>query len=739
MTVLDEASPQGGSPVAHPQVSVLTDRCAGCQECVIRCPTGALTMDTTRWVAEADEAACVGCRQCVRTCPFSAIVVSGPVAVAERHDVPPVSMPEPVGVSEVRGGFSGWAEALAEADRCLSCPDPTCVRGCPTHNDIPGFIAALKRQDLEGAHDILSRTTVMPDICSRVCNQAAQCEGACTWSLAGAAPVAIGRLERFVADHEPVPVPRPGEPIDLSVAIVGSGPAAVGAAFDLLRAGARVTVYEKDPVPGGLIRWGIPDFTLPAEVASRPWRDLEAAGVEVRTGHEVRPEELSELARDHDAVVLANGAGVSMRPRAEGLDLAGVVDATSFLKAANEALAPGGDPRALVGELGLSGRVMPRVLVLGAGNTAMDVARSARRLSMSPLCIDWMDERFALARPDELEEARHEGVEIRFCTTLRRLEGERRVERAELAATVQRRADRPPSVLEAETETIPVDLVVMAMGYRADQAFAPVAPGTPLPRAATGLPDRRFTASGILAGPASPAAFSYPVGRLALGRERGVTLAALAVQDRTWVVGDALVGPSTVVEAMAQGRRAAAAILRARPARPGRSRPSRSQVVLVCYESRGGRTEKAAEALAAEFSDAGHRVRTLPIGRVGPLELANADVIVIGTWVEGLVVAKVGPAKAMADWLAALPRLGGKTVGIFCTFSVAPRGTLPAMRRVLQDKGADVVAQAAFGPGELGARPTSFGPAGFAAEIASRLAGEVAPGLAGRQLRTVGR
>ncbi len=696
MTVLNATEIDAHRCEIH--VSVLTDRCAGCQECVIRCPTGALTMDTTRWVAQAEDSACVGCRQCVRTCPFSAIVVSGPVAVAERHDVPPVAMPAPAGVAEVRGGFASWSEALAEADRCLACPDPTCVRGCPTHNDIPGFISALKRQDLEGAHDILARTTVMPDVCSRVCNQAAQCEGACTWSLAGAAPVAIGRLERFVADHEPVPAPRPGAPIDLSVAIVGSGPAAIGAASDLVRAGATVTVYEKDPVAGGLLTWGIPDFTLPAEVASRPWRDLEAAGVEVRTASEVRPEALSRLAEEHDAVILANGAGVSMRPRAEGLDLDGVVDATSFLKAANEALAPGGDPRALLGELGLAGRATPRVLVLGAGNTAMDVARSARRLSMSPVCIDWMDERFALARPDELEEARHEGVEIRFSTTLTRLRGERRVERAELAATVQRRADQRPSVLEAASETITVDLVVMAMGYRADEAFAPVAPGTPLKKAPVGLPDRRFTASGILAGPASPAAFGYPVGRLALGRERGVELAALAVHERTWVVGDALVGPSTVVEAMAQGRRAATAILRARPARPGRPRPAQAKRVLVCYESRGGHTRAAAEALAGQFSAAGHRVRTLPVAAVGTNELANADVVVAGTWVEGFVVAGVHPAAPMRAWLSSLPRLGGKEVGVFCTYGVNPRGALSEMRQAFESRGARVVAEAAFGP-----------------------------------------
>jgi hypothetical protein len=270
----------------------------------------------------------------------------------------------------------------------------------------------------------------------------------------------------------------------------------------------------------------------------------------------------------------------------------------------------------------------------------------------------------------------------------------------------------------------------MAMGYRNDPAFAPLTPGTPRRREARGIPDRRWSASGILAAPASAFAYRYPVGRLALGREEGLWAAAFPVQDRLFVAGDALVGPSTVVEAMTQGRRAAAALLAARPRRPGRPGPGGARRVLVCYESRGGRTARAAEALAAVLADHGHAVRCLPIGRVGPLELASADLVLIGTWVEGLVVAKVGPAKAMANWLAGLPRLGGKSVGIFATFSVAPKGTLPAMRRALEAKGAVVIAQAAFGSGELRNGSTAIGPAAFATELASRLATERAPAAA---------
>jgi len=350
-------STMGVSPAStrRPHVLVLTDRCAGCQECVIRCPAGALSMESERWVAAADDELCVGCRQCTRTCPFSAIVVTGPVLVAPRVEPAPARPAAILGdVSETRVGFADWPQALAAADRCLQCLDPTCVRGCPAHNDIPGFIGAIRNRDLEGAHEILRLTSVLPDICSRVCNQAAQCEGACSWSLAGDAPVAIGRLERFVADHLPVPAPKKATvAADLSVAIVGSGPAAVGAAWELLEAGASVTVFEKDPTPGGLCNWGIPDFALPDEVAARPWRQLSDAGLELRCGAEIRPADLANLLAEHDAVILAHGAGVPMRLPVPGAELRGVIDATAFLQGAKPALESAGDPAGFLTELGL--------------------------------------------------------------------------------------------------------------------------------------------------------------------------------------------------------------------------------------------------------------------------------------------------------------------------------------------------------------------------------------------------
>ncbi len=571
-------APQPTVPgVSRPTVTVLVDRCAGCQECVVRCPTGALTMDARRWVARADSALCVGCRQCVRTCPFSAIAVDGPLLVADRVEPDTASVRLEVGlVEEVRRGFGSWDEALVEAARCLECPDPTCVRGCPAHNDIPGFIRALKDRDLAGAHEVLRSTSVLPDVCSRVCNQAAQCEGACTWSLAGGNPVAIGRLERFIADRASVPPPWPSSSAEagLSVGIVGSGPAGIGAAWELIEAGASVTVYERDATPGGLLGWGIPRFTLPDAVATRAWDQLLAAGVDLRCRVAVAPEDLDRLLARHDAVILAHGATSPMRLNVPGAELPGVTDATTFLHRGTCALRDGDDPAAFRVSYGLdrsaeSPEAQPRVLVLGAGNTAMDVARTARRLGMQATCIDWLDERFALARPDELEEARLEGVDVRFLRTLVRLEGDGAwVRRAHLAVTSQRDARHSPKVRRGSGEVVDVDLVVMAMGYRGDPAFAGALAGLPVRRVEDGLPDRRWQASGVLDGPASSFAHHNPVGRLALGREVGLWASSVAFADRLWAAGDALVGPSTVVESMAHGRRSARAVLAARPRRP---------------------------------------------------------------------------------------------------------------------------------------------------------------------------
>ena len=557
-------------PSVH--VTVLTDRCAGCQECLVRCPTNALTMDSGNWTVLANDSVCVGCRQCVRTCPFSAITVEGPILVSSREQTPAVHPKKLVGnLAETRAGFTTWAQAKAEANRCLTCPDATCVRGCPAHNDIPSFIAAIRNDDLQEAHRILRLTSVLPDICSRVCDQALQCEGACTWSLAGGEGVAIGALERFVTENAPVPPVEilSDEGAGLKVAIVGSGPTGIAAAWELVQASAEVTVFEKDDNPGGLLKWGIPDFTLPDVIASRPWDALLSAGVTLNCNSAVEVGGVDSLLQTFDAVVLAQGAGVPLRLPVEGGSLERVWDATRFLHEAQSAAVNNQTLSNLTKEENPNEVRIRTVLVVGAGNTAMDVARLARRLGARAICVDWMDRRFAPVRPDELDEASMEGVDIRFSTTIDHLESvDGGLVMAHLNFTEQRSAVELPVVVSKLAATEVVDMVVMAMGYRVDASFKSVLPNSPITRRLQpGLTDRRWQASGLLAGGKPAFARNQPIGQLALGREIAYSQASQSVTDRVWAAGDALVGPATVVEAMAQGRRAAQAILTERPSK----------------------------------------------------------------------------------------------------------------------------------------------------------------------------
>ena len=546
---------------ASPHVTVFVDRCVGCQECIIRCPTAALSLDVAPMVAVAHDELCVGCRQCERTCPFSAITVSGPALVTPRIELP-ARHPERLAgdTTETRAGIATWAEAISEASRCLACPDPTCVRGCPAHNDIPSFITALAEEGLERAHGVLRRTSVLPDICARVCDQAVQCEGACTWSLAGGQPVAIGALERFICDNAPVPAPepRPGATDGLSVAIIGSGPAGLAAAWELIEAGAHVTIYDKDSKAGGLLRWGIPDFTLPATIADRPVAALIAAGVEFRLGVEIGPTDLDRLAADNDAVIIAVGAGRPLHLQVPGADLDGVWDATRFLTEGQTALAQGSTLDVLTKPHGRPASV----LVLGAGNTAMDVARTARRLGADAVCIVWMDRRFAPVRPDELTEAETEGVTIHFNTTLAAIEGEAGcVHTARLSRTRQHHPGDRPTVIGRGAERLDVDLVVMAMGYGIEHTLAERTGDVPIRKTVPSFIDRRWLASGLFANPAPAFARHQPVGALALGRETARVAASAPRSDRVWVAGDALTGPATVVDAMAQGKEAALGVI----------------------------------------------------------------------------------------------------------------------------------------------------------------------------------
>ncbi len=672
---------QNTEVTAHPHVTVLSDRCAGCQECSIRCPVDALSLDVDSWTVIANDELCVGCRQCVRTCPFSAITVDGPVLEGFRTQS---VVHHPVKLlgdrSEIRKGIDSWEAALSEASRCLSCPDPTCIRGCPAHNDIPGFIRSIREGNLDEAHDILRRTSVMPDICSRVCDQAVQCEGSCSWSLAGGTPVAIGALERFICDNAPVPPVRvrDGHTVTKKVAIIGSGPAGASCAWELAENGAQVDVFEKDGEPGGLLNWGIPDFTLPGALPRRLWDELEKAGVTLHLNHRVDMDNLSAVTNGYDAVVVAAGAGNSIRLPVKGSDLGNIVDATHFLTQSRLALS------GMAGESPISIGAGDRVLVVGAGNTAMDSARMAIRLGAKPICVDWMNEKFAPVRRDELEEARQEGVEVRFGTTVDHFEGENgKVTKAVLLSTSQESAAKLPVTIKSSAHEIEVDLVIMAMGYRIPSDITDRFPQVPIKKTTPELVDRRWRASGLFAEQTVEWARNLNVGSIALSRDIARNLAGVSFDDKIWVIGDSMIGPATVVEAMAHGKHAARAILE-------HSSSQKVANVLVVFDSQGGKTAEVAKRVESYLSDNTYKTRITPIGDVSTGDLAWCDAIVLATWIEGLVIAGVQVSKRTRKWIETLPNLGHRPVVLVATYGVSPKNALEKCSKLLSAKGGDV-------------------------------------------------
>jgi flavodoxin len=406
---------------------------------------------------------------------------------------------------------------------------------------------------------------------------------------------------------------------------------------------------------------------------------------------------VESLQATHDAVVLAHGAGKALRLPVEGGELSGVVDATTFLHAALATLTDG-EPFALFAR----GEDDPNseertVLVLGAGNTAMDVARLARRLGAKAISVDWMDQRYAPVRPDELDEAREEGVDIRFCRTLTRVEGSNgRVERAIICTTSQRSATELPKIQSGVEISEKVDLVVMAMGYRIDSIFGGLAPSRPIERKVPVVADRRIQASGLLAAGSPVFARSRPVGELTMGREVGRLSAALGSSDGIFVAGDALVGPSSVVEAMAQGRRCAEAILRRCAHGVSAAGEVKVPSVLIAYDSAGGRTEALAREIAEALEHLSVRATARRLCDVGLNEIVDVDLLVIGTWVEGFLFYGVGPAKSTSAALRALPELRGVQVATFCSYGFNPASTLAQLRSQLEERGASVVAAQAF-------------------------------------------
>ena len=316
---------------------------------------------------------------------------------------------------EVACGYS-LEEALRESERCLMCPDEPCIAGCPVSIDIPRFIQKISDKNLRGAYDILTDTNLLPSICGRVCPQENQCEGVCTVGESLEA-VAIGRLERFVGDAAIkegwVNIPYI-EPSRFRVGIVGSGPAGMACAADMAKAGCDVTVYEAFHQPGGVLRYGIPDFRLPNAVIDAEIDNLKKFGVKFEcntlVGRLFTIEQMIDEMGYH-AVFVGVGAGYPTMLNIPGDSLNGVLSANELLTRCNLMRArdfPDFDTPLPIGR---------RVAVVGAGNTAMDAMRVSLRLGAEKVyCIYRRSRTEAPARAEEVHHAEQEGVEFHWLT-----------------------------------------------------------------------------------------------------------------------------------------------------------------------------------------------------------------------------------------------------------------------------------------------------------------------------------
>jgi glutamate synthase (NADPH) small chain len=435
---------------------------------------------------------------------------------------------------EVNLGFA-LDDALREADRCLACRKPRCVPGCPVGIDIPGFIGAVGRRDLREAYRVLKAANTLPAVCGRVCPQESQCEATC---IVGnkLEPVAVGHLERFVADFavgrgwdEAPDAPRTGH----RVAIVGSGPSGLACAGDLIKHGVEVTVYEALHVAGGVLKYGIPEFRLPNHIIDREIDALRVAGVRFELDAVIGklctiPELMSDLG--YGAVFVGTGAGSPKFMNIPGESLNGVFSANEFLTRVN--LMRGNEKPLYDTPVGM-GR---RVAVVGAGNTAMDAARTSQRIGAEKVSVVYRrSQRESPARIEELHHAMEEGVEFLWLTNPVRVLGNDagwvsglvcvEMELGEPDASGRRRPIAKPGTERA----LDVDTVISALGTSANPIIAQTTPGL------------KTNTWGYIEAREEDGATSLP----------GV-----------FAGGDIVTGAATVILAMGAGRKAAAGILK---------------------------------------------------------------------------------------------------------------------------------------------------------------------------------
>jgi len=371
--------------------------------------------------------------------------------------------------NEVALGFTS-AQAQTEAQRCLNCKKPLCVQGCPVEIDIPRFIKLLAEGDPEAALAKIKEKNSLPAICGRVCPQENQCEKLCILGKKGE-PIAIGALERYCADwgraHQSGEQFPEVKATKGNVAVVGSGPAGLTAAADLAQMGYQVTVFESLHAPGGVLRYGIPEFRLPKEIVDYEVKYLEKLGVEIKTnfliGKTLTLKELFD--QGYQAIFIGTGAGLPYFLGIPGENLNGVYSANEFLTRVNLMKAykfPEYDTPICLGQ---------RVAVVGAGNVAMDAARTALRLGAEEVSIVYRRSREEMpARLEEIENAEEEGIIFRLLTNPVRLEGN---ETGDVTAMICQKMElgepdasgrRRPVPIPGSEFALPVDTVVVAIG-----------------------------------------------------------------------------------------------------------------------------------------------------------------------------------------------------------------------------------------------------------------------------------
>ncbi|MGE5556714.1 MAG: NADPH-dependent glutamate synthase [Methanocella sp.] len=433
--------------------------------------------------------------------------------------------------SEVALGYTE-AEAQEEAQRCLGCPNPQCVTGCPVEVPIPKFIKAIKEKNYSEGIQIIKTKNALPAVCGRVCPQEVQCQSKCVIGRMGE-PVSIGRLERFLADWERekgAQLPPKAEPTDKKVAVIGAGPAGLTVAADLVKLGHEVTIFEALHVGGGVLMYGIPEFRLPKAIVQHEVKYVQKLGAELRLGNLVgRIHTIPELMKEggYDAVFIGSGAGLPSFTGCPGENLGGIYSANEFLIRVNLMKAfqfPETDTPIRIGK---------KVVVIGGGNVAMDCARCSIRLG-AEVCLLYRRGREELpARHEEIENAEEEGLMCKFLAAPVEFYGDEKgwVKSMKCIAMELTEPDargrRGVKPVPGSEFTMDVDTVIIAIGQ-------------------TPNPIIQRTTDGLKSDPKHGTITVDEVGKTSL--------------EGVYAGGDVATGAATVISAMGAGKRAAKAM-----------------------------------------------------------------------------------------------------------------------------------------------------------------------------------